>query len=210
MTKSWIVLGGGGHAGVVIDTLLSLGKSVIGYTDPLGGTRRILEIQCLGGDDVIATYEREEIQLANGLGSTGSTERRAALHQHFASRGYAFPPIVHPSAVVARSVQIGTGTQVMAGAVLQPNSRVGENVLVNTRASVDHDCVIESDVHVAPGVTISGSVYIEKGAHIGVGATIVQGRRIGALCIVGAGALVLRDVMPGTTVTGLPARERDL
>lgn len=208
MTKPWIVLGGGGHAGVVIDALLSLGQAVLGYTDPAREPRRILEIECLGGDDVIAAYGREEIQLANGLGSTASTERRAALYQHFASLGYAFPPIVHPSAVVARSVQVGSGAQVMAGVVLQPNCRVGENVLVNTRASVDHDCVIESDVHVAPGVTVSGSVVIERGAHVGTGATIVQGRRIGAQSIVGAGALVLRDVMPGTTVTGLPAKER--
>ena len=207
MTKPWIVLGGGDHAGVVIDTLLSLGQTVVGYTDPSSGSRRIQGIKCLGGDDVIAKYESHEIRLANGLGSTASTEQRASLYDRFASRGYEFPPVIHPSAVVSRSVQIGSGSQVMAGAILQPNGRVGENVLINTKATVDHDCVIESDVHLAPGVTVSGRVVIERGAHVGTGATIVQGRRIGVQSIVGAGALVLRDVMPGTTVVGLPAKE---
>jgi UDP-perosamine 4-acetyltransferase len=208
MTKPWIVLAGGGHAGVVIDTLLLLGETVLGYTDPTREPGRILDVECLGEDRVIETYNSDQVQLANGLGSTASTELRAALYYRFASRRYRFPPIVHPSAVVARSVLLGSGTQVMAGAILQPNCRLGENVLVNTRASIDHDCIIESDVHVAPGVTLSGGVVVERGAHVGMGANVVEGRRIGAQSIVGAGALVLRDVMPGTIVVGLPAKTR--
>jgi sugar O-acyltransferase (sialic acid O-acetyltransferase NeuD family) len=208
MTTPWVVLGGGGHAGVVIDTLLVLGETVIGYTDPASERGPILDIPCMGGDEMVDAYDRQEVHLANGLGSTARTDRRAELYHRFASRGYQFPTIVHPSAVVARSVQFGAGAQVLAGAVVQPNCRVGENVLINTRASVDHDCVIEADVHIAPGVTVSGGVVIEKGAHVGTGASIVEGKRIGAQSIVGAGALVLRDVMPGTTVVGLPAKVR--
>lgn len=208
MTRPWIVLGGGGHAGVVIDTLLVLGETVIGYTDPAPASHQILGIECLGRDEVAETYPSDGVYLANGLGSTASTQRRADLYHRFASRQYSFPAIVHPSAVVARSVQVGSGTQVMAGAVIQTNCRLGENIIVNTGASVDHDCVIESDVHIAPGVTVSGQVVIERGAHVGTGATIMQTRRVGAQSTVGAGALVVRDVMAGTTVMGLPAEPR--
>lgn len=205
MTGPWIVLGGGGHAAVVIDALLVLGQSVIGFTDPVPNAPPILGIECLGNDEAVSSYAVEDVCLANGLGSTSSTQRRATLYRDFAAQGFGFPPIVHPSAVVARSVQVGAGTQVLAGAILQPRCSVGENVLVNTRASVDHDCVIERDVHIAPGVTVSGGVVIEKGAHVGTGASIVQGCIIGSLSTVGAGAVVLRDVMPGVTVVGVPA-----
>lgn len=207
MTKPWIVLGGGGHASVVVDTLRILGHTVIGYTDPANEAPPLLGVECLGGDDSLAAFAIDGIFLANGLGSTASTERRSDIYRHFISRGYGFPAILHPSAVVAASVHIGAGTQVMAGSVLQPSCKLGENVLINTRASVDHDCVIASDVHVAPGVTISGRVVIEEGAHIGTGATIVQCVRIGSRSVVGAGALVLRDVMPTTVVIGVPAME---
>lgn len=207
--KPWIVLGGGGHASVIIDTLQALGGTVIGFTDPVSAQREILSVQRLGGDDVVEGYDWTEVLLANGIGSIASTMRRAELFRQYLSKGYSFPRIIHPSAVVAKSVRIGAGTQIMAGAVIQPNCVVGENVIVNTRASLDHDCVIESNTHIAPGVTLSGEVVVGRGAHVGVGATVLQGRRIGAGSIVGAGALVVEDVGPETTVVGVPARIRD-
>jgi len=206
VTREWIVLGDGGHAGVVIDALLLLGQSVAGYTSLAGTGRPILGVECLGDDDEVKNYGVEDVYLANGLGSTGSSDNRASLYQRFAARGFVFPHVVHPTAIVAQSVRIGAGTQVMAGAILQPKCQIGENVIINTRASVDHDCVIETDVHIAPGATVSGGVVIERGAHVGVGSSILQCCRIGSNSIVGAGAVVVRDVLSGITVVGVPAK----
>lgn len=206
----WIVVGGGGHASVVIDTLLLLGEDVLGFTGGEDSATSILGAVFLGGDEVITSYEGGAIHLANGLGSIGSTKLRAAAFRRFKSRGYTFPCLVHPSAIVAASATIGEGTQVMAGAILQPNCCLAENVLINTAAHIDHDCIIESDVHVAPGAALSGGVVIGSGSHIGLGANVIQGVHIGAHSTIGAGAVVLRDVPAGATVVGVPAAERGI
>jgi acetyltransferase-like isoleucine patch superfamily enzyme len=85
---------------------------------------------------------------------------------------------------------------------------VGHNSIINTRASVDHDCVIGAHVHLAPGVTLSGGVTVGEGTHIGTGAVVIQGMTIGPRAIVGAGAVVVADVPAGAVVLGVPARER--
>jgi len=94
----------------------------------------------------------------------------------------------------------------MAGAVVQAGCRIGENVIVNTRASIDHDCDIEAHAHVAPGAVLSGCVHVGERAHIGAGATVIQGLTIGAGAIVGAGAVVVDGIPDGVTVVGVPAR----
>ena len=94
----------------------------------------------------------------------------------------------------------------MAGAVIQPGTRLGVNTIVNTRASIDHDCIIGDHVHIAPGAVLSGEVRVGNCSHIGCGATIVQGVKLGEATVIGAGAVVLKDVPDGTTVVGVPAR----
>ena len=94
----------------------------------------------------------------------------------------------------------------MAGVVVQPGSCLGENVIVNTGARVDHDCLVDAHAHIAPGAILCGNVQIGKGAHIGTGANILPGKKVGAGSIVGAGAVVVDDVPPGITVVGIPAR----
>ncbi len=90
-----------------------------------------------------------------------------------------FETVIHPSAVIAPEVHIDDGVQVMAGAIVQPGSWLGENVIINTGARVDHDCTIDAHAHVAPGVTLSGNVHVGNGAHIGAGATVIQGIKVG-------------------------------
>ena len=80
------------------------------------------------------------------------------------------------------------------------------NVIVNTGAIVEHDCVIGDHVHMATGSRLCGAVHVANGAHIGAGSIVREGISIGAGAIVGAGALVVKDVEPGTVVVGVPAR----
>jgi acetyltransferase-like isoleucine patch superfamily enzyme len=83
---------------------------------------------------------------------------------------------------------------------------LGEHVIVNHAASVDHDCVIGSFVHLAPGVRLAGGVTVEEGALVGIGAAALPGVRIGAGTVVGGGAAVVRDLPPHVTAVGVPAR----
>ncbi|HZG87402.1 acetyltransferase [Paenibacillus sp.] len=203
--KPIILLGGGGHAKVLLDVLKRSGRTVIGFTDP--ERTELTGAPYLGDDKAVLQFDSNAVLLVNGLGSTVSTERRASLYRKLHDAGYRFAAAVHPSAVIAEDVVLGDGVQIMAGAVIQPGCRLGANVIVNTRASVDHDCTVGNHVHIAPGAILSGGIHIGDAVHVGTGAVIIQNIRIGAGSLVGAGAVVVKDVSERTKVLGVPARE---
>lgn len=204
--KPVILIGGGGHAKVVASTLMELEISILGFVDPAPAHATLLGLPHLGGDDAVLAHAPAEILLAQGLGCTRPDPRRASVFEHFKSLGYYFITIVHPAASVATDVEIGEGTAILAGAIVQPGTRIGPDCILNTRCSVDHDCHIGSHNHIAPGATLSGSITTGANCHIGVGATIIQGLSIGENSLVGAGSVVLRSVPPDSTVFGVPAR----
>jgi UDP-perosamine 4-acetyltransferase len=197
-----IVIGGGGHGRVVIDALLRSGATVIGVIDP---DRRVAAqlpatVPWLGGDDALAGYPPSRYRLANGVGGIGEPQRRRVF-ETFRQAGYAFAQVQHPAAVVApSSVALGEGCQIMAGAVIQPGACIGADAIINTRASIDHDCVVGDHSHVAPGAVLCGDVVVGDDTHIGAGAVVIQGVRIGRGCIIGANAAVLRDVADGVVM----------
>jgi len=206
MTRPVVILGGGGHAAVVLEALRRSGVEVVGVADPKEVTT--LGIPYLGDDDAIAAYPRDEIELVVGVGGTHETEARRRLFEIHETRGYRFAVVVHPATVIATDTFLLEGAQVMAGAVLQPHVRIGRNTIVNTRASIDHHCEIGDHAHIAPGVTLSGHVRVGDGAHVGTGAVAIQGVSLGERSLVAAGAVVLSDVAPGAFVAGCPATER--
>jgi UDP-perosamine 4-acetyltransferase len=208
MSRPYLVLGGGGHAKVLIDALLLQSADIVGYTVPTPENKDpILGVPCIGNDEAALKYSIDSIRLINGLGSVRLPHERRRLFEEFKQRGYLFESVVHPSVLIANHVELSEGVQLMAGSIIQTGSYIGKNTIVNTKASVDHDCVIGDHVHLAPGVTLSGEVAVGNGVHIGTGATVIQGVRIGDNSLIGAGALVLNDVPENSTVMGVPARE---
>jgi UDP-perosamine 4-acetyltransferase len=207
MNRPVIILGSGGHARVLLDTLLLQPVEVIGLADPcLSRGGKLLGVNILGGDEAVLGYSPDEVELVNGLGSIGDTAPRKFLYEKFKEKGYCFARVIHPSAVIAGDLRLGEGVQIMAGVVIQPGSSIGSNAIINTRASVDHDCVVGDHAHLAPGVTLSGGVRVGNEAHLGTGAVVIQGIRIGERSTVGAGAVVIRDIPGEMTVIGIPAR----
>lgn len=199
----------GGHGAVVLDALLAMGLGVAGILDPArtpGGT--LFGVPVLGDDGWLAGRGPAEALLANGAGSTPYTDLRERLFEGFKARGYEFVSVRHPSAVAGREAVFAEGSQVMAGAVVQCRARIGRNAVINTRASVDHDCVVGDHAFVGPGATLCGEVRVGDGAFVGAGAVVLPGVAIGARAIVGGGALVARDVPDGALVTGVPAVRR--
>jgi sugar O-acyltransferase (sialic acid O-acetyltransferase NeuD family) len=202
-----VILGAGGHARSLLGLLEACALTVAGCIAPAAPPAGWPNgCPWLGDDAALCGFDPAQVALVNGLGSTGPTETRQRVFEAARARGFGFPALVHPSAILARDVTLAVGTQVLAGAILQAGVKVAENTLLNTGCIVDHDCYIGPHVHLAPGVTVSGGVRIGAGAHLGTAATIIQGLRIGAEAVVGAGAVVTKDVPPGATVIGNPAR----
>jgi len=203
-----LVLGAGGHAKVLIEALSASSIEILGVVDPdpalMGVT--VLGVPVLGDDQEVLKYSSGAVRLVNGLGSIGLPNRRQSLFEQFKAEGYNFETVVHPSAVVASDAQLGEGSQVMAGVVIQPGCRIGMNAVLNTRVSIDHDCCIGDHVHIAPGTVLSGNVSVGKSTHIGTGSTIIQGINVGRHTVVGAGSVLLKDVPSGVTVYGVPAK----
>jgi UDP-perosamine 4-acetyltransferase len=208
MQKPIIILGAGGHAKVLIDALQLQLANIVGITDPdpeLHG-KDVMGIPIIGDDNSILQYGVNDIMLVNGLGKVNRSSKRMQIYDTFKERGYIFTRVIHASAVISPGAYLAEGVHVMAGAVIQTLGTIGVNTIINTRASIDHECIIGDHVHIAPGTSISGGVKIGDNVLIGAGATIIQGIHVGAGSIVGAGAVVTKDVMEGVIVMGTPAR----
>ncbi|HLO75981.1 MAG TPA: acetyltransferase [Magnetospirillum sp.] len=208
MSLPFIILGGGGHALVVLDVLESMGASVRGYCDPQQSRHLPATLEWIGNDDDLLALGPQAAVLACGIGSTGSAKVRRAVFERFSAAGFGFPALRHASATVSPRAQLGDGTVVMMGACVQPGARIGKNVIVNTGSRIDHDCVVGDHSHVAPGATLAGAVTLGEGVHVGAGATVIQNKSVGIGAVVGAGACVVGDVPGGALVIGVPARER--
>jgi UDP-perosamine 4-acetyltransferase len=204
-----LIIGAGGHAKVLIDAMRtrSIEPSGITDVDPEKTGTTILGVPIIGNDDIIKKYSSVSTHLVNGLGSVRTDNARRRIFARFSDDGYRFEAVIHFSAIIAADVLWLEGIQIMAGVVIQTGCRFGKNVLVNTRASIDHDCQIGDHVHIAPGVILSGGVSVKDDSHIGTGATIIQNISIGRRSMVAAGAVVTKDVADGVMVAGIPARE---
>jgi sugar O-acyltransferase (sialic acid O-acetyltransferase NeuD family) len=189
-----IVLGTGGHARVLIDALLLSPVNLLGTTDTNHQNQSLLGVPYLGGDEVIEKYSSNEICLVNGIGSISQPYLRRTIFKKFKNLGYRFINVIHPSSIIATDVKLGEGVQVMAGAIIQSGSEIGDNSIINTRTSVDHDCRIGQHIHLAPGAILCGNVCIEDLGHVGAGAIILQSIRVGAQVLVDAGTLVKSDI----------------
>ena len=205
-----VVFGAGGHAKVVIDIIEQQGSyEIAGLLDddlkhqgqrffgyPVLGTRADLP-------------RLISAQLRHAIVAIGDNADRAAVATHLDQLGWSLVSAVHPRASIGRGVNIGPGTVVMAGCVVNADAYLGAQVIVNTGATVDHDCRIEDGVHIAPGCHLCGNVGVGQGSLLGAGATVTPGVRIGNKAIVGAGSTVIHDVADETRVSGSPARPLD-
>jgi acetyltransferase EpsM len=117
-----------------------------------------------------------------------------------------FSKVIAASALIDDTVKIGIGTQIIHRALIQVDTLIGEHVIVNSMASVDHECIIGNFVHIAPNSTLCGNVRVGEGTLIGAGAVILPNLSIGKWCKIGAGAVIRKDVPDYSTVVGHPSK----
>lgn len=203
-----VVVGAGGHARVVADVIRLTGAFELhGFLDTENAERRGEAYEgshVLGGHEIIAELKRDGV--AHAAVAIGDNHARLRIGGELEQLGFVLPALAHPAATIAANVHLGAGCVVFAGAIINPATRIGRLAIINTAASVDHDCTIGDGAHIGPGVHLAGWVTVEEAALVGVGAAVRPRISIGRDAIVGAGAAVIGDVAPGTTVAGVPAR----
>jgi sugar O-acyltransferase (sialic acid O-acetyltransferase NeuD family) len=203
-----LIVGAGGHAQVVADILKQANN--IGETSiPVGfvDDNPALHHQNLLGLPVFGTIaERKRIAYDSVIVAVGNNTTRKILSNRLVHEGEQFFTAVHPSAIIAPDVQIGTGTMICAGVIVNPCSVIGKHSILNTGCTLDHHNQIGDYAHIAPGVHTGGEVSVGEGSMIGIGATVIPRCQIRKWSIVGAGAVVIADVPEQVVMAGVPAR----
>ena len=202
MSESIVLIGGSGHAKVVIDCIRASGGNVFGILDdgiPAG--TQVLGVPVLG-----VCAEWPEYQDHPFLIAIGSNRVRRMLAEKMNVR---WATVVHPRATVSPYAQLGEGTVVMPRAVINACATVGKHCIINTGAVAEHDNLLGDYVHLSPNAALGGTVEIGAGTHIGIGACVRNNIHICKDCTVGAGAAVVKDITAPGTYIGTPTRRME-
>ena len=203
-------LGAGGHGRVIADIISRTGLHTLhAWLDPntqLHGST-LFNAKVMGDDSFLATLHASDVSSAFiGVGSTGDATLRRNIVSQALENGFSFPVIIDLTALLSEHSQVADGTCIFPHAIINPGSNIGPYSIINTRATIEHDCQIGEFCHLAPGSIIGGDCTIGNGSHVGIGAVVKEGITIGENAIIGAGAVVVSDVPSNTTVAGVPAK----
>lgn len=204
MRPIWII-GAGGHAKVVIDAIRADGYFQIRGVLDDGKSRDSGDFCGSPVEGRITPETIRRLSIDAAIIAIGDNRSRKHIVDRLGDFSF-WVTIRHPSATISDTAEIGDGAFIGAGAVVQADAHIGAHTIINTLSSVDHDCVIDDFVHVAPGAHVTGSIHIDEGAFVGTGASIIPGVTIGSWSIVGAGSVVIRDIPARSTVAGVPSK----
>lgn len=198
-----IIIGASGHGKVVADVAKACGYKEIAFLDDNK------ELATCGKYDVIGTVADFSEFVGNSTDyfvAIGSVGIRQQILNRIENAGGTVVTLIYPDAVVAEDVEIGTGTVVMAGTVINSGTAIGKGVIINTSSSIDHDCEISDYCHIAVGAHLCGSVAVGECTWVGAGVTVSNNVNICGGCMIGAGAVVVKDIKEEGTYIGVPAQ----
>lgn len=208
--KELLIWGATGHSKVLLEALSGRAYHLVALVDNRAVPSPVEGVPVLPGAAGLDAWLNtrggtEGLFGAVAIGG-GRGRDRVEIQDALQKQGVTIITIIHNTAFAASDALIGEGCQILAQAAVCSHAQLARGVIVNTAASVDHDCIINDGVHLAPGARLAGEVIINQYAFIGMGALVLPRLTIGANSIVGAGAVVTKDVPPGATVKGCPAR----
>ncbi|QWD76442.1 acetyltransferase [Polynucleobacter sp. MWH-UH24A] len=199
-----IIFGAGGHAVSVANVALSAGYTIKYFVDKNRKGLDLLGYKII--EDITAIDNTNNYSFAIAIGDNAVREKKYN-ELIAATPNLYFPPLVHSTAVISFFTNIGDGSVIMPKAVIGPNSNVGMFCLINTQASIDHDCLMLNYSSLGPAAVTGGMVIIGQRSAISIGATIKHGLKIGDDCVIGANSYLNKDLPNNQVVYGSPAKQ---
>jgi acetyltransferase EpsM len=188
------IYGASGHASVVLDSLLSQGKSLFYIIDDNPKITSLLNFE------VHQTHLAKPIQTILAIGNNYTRQK---LSQELDLK---YTTTHHKTALISSYSHIQEGSVVFAHAVINANSNIGKHCIINTSAIIEHDCTVQDFVHISPNATLCGGVTVGELSQVGAGAIVNPGLRIGKNSIIGSGAVVTKDIPDNSIAVGSPAK----
>ena len=197
-----LLIGAGGHARSCIDVLEEENQFEIAGLIEKGEriSNNSLGYSVIGTDDDLKVLRKHYKNAIITVGQIKSPKIRIKLYQLLKELDFTLPVIVSPHAYVSKHAQIGEGSIIMHGVIINANAKIGNNCIINNRALIEHDAVIGDHCHIATGAIINGEVSVGNETFIGSGAITKQCISIGNNCIVGAGIILKNDVKHNLSV----------
>ncbi|HEY9362316.1 MAG TPA: acetyltransferase [Chitinophagaceae bacterium] len=188
--------GASGHAKVIVEILEAQGIKVEGLFDDNKSVQTLLNYQVRRWNEKMDRNKKMII-------SIGSNIIRKKIADFITGE---YEIAIHPKSILSQRSIIGLGTVIMGGVTINVNTYVGKHCIVNTNASIDHDCVLDDFVHISPNVALCGNVHVGEGSHVGAGSVVLPGKKIGRWCTIGAGSVVINDIPDYSTAVGNPCK----
>lgn len=203
MKKNVIIIGASGHGKVVADTVLLSGDNIVGYLDDnLEIGENFVGFPILGKVNEFKNYLDCSFVIAIG---NAAVREKKALQLH----GVNWYTAIHPTAVISKmDVSIGEGTVILANVVVNAGSIIGKHCILNSGSIIEHDNYIDDFVHVSVGARLAGSVHIGNKTWVGIGANIRNNLSVCAGCMIGAGAVIVKNIEEAGTYVGVPAKRK--
>jgi acetyltransferase EpsM len=156
-----------------------------------------------GGLEQVPGLRRRGVSAA--IVAIGDNQERVRIAGLLRARGMQLVSAIHPLVSIASSAELGKHLIIGARSIICVHARVADHCVLSTGSIVEHDNRLATGVFLHPAVRLAGGVEVDSFATLGIGSCVIPYRRVGANARVEPGAVVIRDVVAGTTVSGAPA-----